>query len=862
MPLQKLTYRPGLNREGTNYSNEGGFYDGDKIRFRSGQAEKIGGWIQVATAQFLGVCRSLWSWLDLTGLNSFLGVGTSIKYYIYFGGAYFDITPIVQTDTLTNPFKTAFSTLNGTITSTATSLTVTSGTSFPAQGLIKIDTEQIRYTSVAGNVLSGLTRGVNSTTAASHTTGANVGCATITVTDSSYNPAIGDYILMGGTYTVGGVTITGEYVVTSNPSLTTYTFDATVFSTSAATGGGTVIIKYEYPSGSNDQIAGSGWGAGTYGGATALNNIVLTNPFDTNSTSTITVNQTGHGLSTGQWINFSQVSSSVSGIPAVILQQDFQVTYVNANQYTISTVFGSQTYTANATASGLGGLCTVNIPVNPNRAWNTSYTSSTSNQLRIWSNDNYGSDLVIAPRGGPIFYWQDSLGLTIRSSYLSDLADAAQLASSTAVFGSGATTITVSNPNNILPYSYITGTNIASGTYVTNAYIQGSTSVPISIATTGVNDTNTYSFSYAGSFVPNSTNQVLTSSIQQFIIAMGSNAYDPTNPNTTFNPMTVRWSDQANPYQWVPQVTNQSGEFTLSNGSYIMCGQATRQENLVWTNSCLYSMQYVGYPYVWSFQVLMDNISIIGPKSATTVNNVTYWMGKDKFYMYTGVVQTLPCSLRQYVFNDLNEDQAFQIFAGSNEAFNEVWWFYCSANSTVIDKYVIYNYLDKVWSYGTMGRTAWLQYGINPYPIGADYNSRLLYHEVGTDDVSTATPQPINAYVQSSDFGIDAGDHLGFVWRMLPDVNFNGSTVNNPNVTMTLYSKLNSGATPLPSDIDTVTSGQNYSSVHQYTVQTFTGQVYTRVRARQMSFKIESDTLGVAWQLGIPRIDVKPDGRR
>jgi hypothetical protein len=862
MPLQKLTYRPGLNREGTNYSNEGGFYDGDKIRFRSGQAEKIGGWIQVATAQFLGVCRSLWSWLDLTGLNSFLGVGTSIKYYIYFGGAYFDITPIVQTDTLSNPFKTAFSTLNGTITSTATSLTVASGTSFPAQGLIKIDTEQIRYTSVVGNVLSGLTRGVNSTTAASHTTGANVGCATITVTDSSYNPATGDYILMGGTYTVGGVTITGEYVVTSNPSLTTYTFDATVFSTSAATGGGTVIIKYEYPSGSNDQIAGSGWGAGTYGGATALNNIVLTNPFDTNSTSTITVNQTGHGLITGQWINFSQVSSSVSGIPAVILQQDFQVTYVNANKYTISTVFGSQTYTANATASGLGGLCTVNIPVNPNRAWNTSYTSNTSNQLRIWSNDNYGSDLVIAPRGGPIFYWQDSLGLTIRSSYLSDLADAAQLASSTAVFGSGATTITVSNPNNILPYSYITGTNIASGTYVTNAYIQGSTSVPISIATTGVNDTNTYSFSYAGSFVPNSTNQVLTSSIQQFIIAMGSNAYDPTNPNTTFNPMTVRWSDQANPYQWVPQVTNQSGEFTLSNGSYIMCGQATRQENLVWTNSCLYSMQYVGYPYVWSFQVLMDNISIIGPKSSTTVNNVTYWMGKDKFYMYTGVVQTLPCSLRQYVFNDLNEDQAFQIFAGSNEAFNEVWWFYCSANSTVIDKYVIYNYLDKVWSYGTMGRTAWLQYGINPYPIGADYNSRLLYHEVGTDDVSTATPQPINAYVQSSDFGIDAGDHLGFVWRMLPDVNFNGSTVNNPNVTMTLYSKLNSGATPLPSDIDTVTSGQNYNSAHQYTVQTFTGQVYTRVRARQMSFKIESDTLGVAWQLGIPRIDVKPDGRR
>jgi hypothetical protein len=237
-------------------------------------------------------------------------------------------------------------------------------------------------------------------------------------------------------------------------------------------------------------------------------------------------------------------------------------------------------------------------------------------------------------------------------------------------------------------------------------------------------------------------------------------------------------------------------------------------------------------------------------------------MGKDKFYMYTGVVQTLPCSLRQFIFDNINRDQAFQVFGGSNEAYNEVWWFYCSANSTAIDKYVIYNYLDKVWSYGTMARTAWLQYGINPFPIAADYNSRLLYHEVGTDDVATVSPQPIEAYVQSSDFGIESGDHLGFVWRVLPDVNFNGSTVANPSVTMTLYGKQNSGTIPVSGDVDTVTSDQNYTSTHQYTVQTFDGQVYTRVRGRQLSFKIESNDLGVAWQLGIPRIDVKPDGRR
>ena len=269
-------------------------------------------------------------------------------------------------------------------------------------------------------------------------------------------------------------------------------------------------------------------------------------------------------------------------------------------------------------------------------------------------------------------------------------------------------------------------------------------------------------------------------------------------------------------------------------------------------------------PYVWSFQVLMDNIYIMSPNSAVTVNNVTYWMGKDKFYMYNGTVSTLPCSLRQYVFDDINTNQSFQVFSGSNEGYNEVWWFYVSnsSGSNQIDKYVIYNYLDKVWTYGTMARTAWLQYGINPYPVAADYNNRLLYHEVGTDDVSTSSPQPITSYIQSSDFGIDAGDHLGFVWRMLPDVNFNGSTVNNPSVTMTLYGRQNSGATVVTSDVDSVISANNYTSVAEYPIQQFSGEVYTRIRARQMAFNITSTGLGVAWQLGVPRIDVKPDGRR
>ena len=328
--------------------------------------------------------------------------------------------------------------------------------------------------------------------------------------------------------------------------------------------------------------------------------------------------------------------------------------------------------------------------------------------------------------------------------------------------------------------------------------------------------------------------------------------------------MLVRWSDQANPYQWVPSITNQSGEYLLTNGSYIMGARATRQEILVWTDSCLYSMQYLGAPYIWGFQILMDNISVMSPNSMITINNVTYWMGRDRFYMYSGRVEVLPCALRQYIFADINQDQAYQVFAGANEAFNEVWWFYVSQSSsgTSVDKYIIYNYLDRVWYYGSMARTAWVQTGSVQYPVAADYNGRLLYHENGCDDLSTSAAAPIDSYVQSSDFDIGDGHNFGFVWRILPDVNFNGSVANNPSVTMTVKPRQNSGTPYGTADNPQVISAQNYTTAPQYTVQEFTGQVYTRLRGRQMAFRIESTGLGVAWQLGSPRIDIRPDGRR
>jgi len=711
MPLQKLQFRPGLNREGTIYSNEGGWYDGDKIRFRSGLPEKIGGWTQVSTNQFNGVCRSIWVWSDQSTGNSALyyGLGTNTKYYIYYGGTYYDVTPISQTDTLTNPFTT-----------------------------------------------------VN-------------GSRTVTVTDATYSPTAGDFVTFSGGIAVGGLTISGDYKVQTVPTATTYTITAASAASSSTTGGGTVTAAYEYPTGLDVFSIGNGWGAGPWNA----------------------------GSSSDPWAH----------------------------------------------------------------AWGTPYVGTgIGEQLRLWSNDNFGSDLVLAPRGGPIFYWQSANGVSTRAQYLSNLANSTTAVTDASTFSSGATSITVTATNapNIYPYMVITGTGIPTGTKVASTYITGATTVPIT-GTTTANSSGNYSFSYAGAFVPTSTFQVLSSVIQEFVIAFGSNQYSPNNANTVFNPMTVRWSDQANQYQWVPQLTNQSGEFTLTNGSYIMGARATRQEILVWTDSALYSMQYIGAPYVWGFQILMDNISVMSPNCMITVNNVTYWMGRDRFYMYNGTVATLPCSLKQYIFEDLNQDQSYQVFAGANEGFNEIWWFYVSQSSggTSIDKYVVYNYLDNVWYYGSMARTAWYQTGAVQYPIAADYNSRLLYHENGNDDLSTAQTLPITAYIQSSDFDIGDGQSFGFVWRMLPDINFNSSTTNLPSVTMQLQPRQNSGTSYNTStDNPQVQSPQNFTNVPAYTVNQFDGQVYTRVRGRQMAIRIESTGVGVAWQLGSPRIDIRPDGRR
>jgi hypothetical protein len=734
MPLQKLQFRPGLNREGTDYSNEGGWYDADKVRFRSGFPEKIGGWTRMANAQFLGLARSLWNWVTLAGSN-YLGVGTNIKYYIEQGGTYNDVTPVVY------------------------------------------------FSSPALNNCFVVTSGSNS----------------VTVIDGQYSPSVGDYVTFSGANTVTGTNVTNtilnqEYVVASTVNTVAYRITVSVTANANATGGGnTVIASYQQPIGLNTYTLGTGWGAGPWPvtGVTTS----LTNPFaTTNGSNSVVVTQTAHGLSNGQAVIFANATAT-GGVSAVLLNTLFYPTVANANAYTI-------TVQANATSTTTGGGNVIAYTESGTHGWGEAFTSGIGQQLRLWTNDNYGQQLFIAPRGGAVYYWIPageaypsaiSGGLTTRAQRLSTQSTAA---------------------------------------------------------------------GYDGTRVPTATFQVLTSAIQRFIICMGANPYDPTTANTTFDPMLVRWSDQENPYEWVPAVTNQSGEFRLSNGSFIMGARATRQEILVWTDAAIYSMQYLGPPYIWGFQILMDNISIMSPNSMITVNNVTYWMGVDKFYMYSGRVETLPCSLWQYIFDDINKEQAFQVFCGGNESYNEVWWFYCSTNSNVIDKYVIYNYLERTWYYGSMARTAWLDSGLRQYPMAADYNNRMLFHESAVDDVSGTSPVPINAYIQSSDFDIGDGHNFGFVWRILPDVNFNGSNVNNPYVTMRVKPRQNSGTPYGTADNPEVISGDNFTNAPVYNIQEFTGQVYTRLRGRQLAFRIESDSLGVSWQLGSPRIDIRNDGRR
>ncbi len=538
-------------------------------------------------------------------------------------------------------------------------------------------------------------------------------------------------------------------------------------------------------------------------------NVVAANAFTTtNGSTTVIVNDAGYGASEGHFVTISGVVGAVNGIPASALNKEFRITYIDSSTYSITVsapatssgttgaatfayqiTIGQEIFTA-LTGWGAGGWGGVTGAATPT-GWGESAASGVNVQLRLWSQTNFGEDLVINPRGGALYLWKVNANPLIY--------DRAVLLSPTSV-----------------------------GAYQTD------------------------------SGCPSICNAVTVSDASRFVIAFGCNDYG----SATLDPLLIRWSDQEDYAVWTPAATNQAGSYRLSTGSSIVAHQQTRQEILVWTDAAIYSMQYLGAPFVWGFQILGSNTSIAGPNAVATAANITYWMGLDKFYMYSGRVETLYCPLRQYIFGDINLQQQYQFFAGTNEGYNEIWWFYCSANSTVVDRYVIYNHLERIWSYGNLSRTAWLDTPLRDFPSATNYLNQLVYHESGVDDGTTNPPSPISSYIQSADFNIGDGHNYGFAWRMIPDITFDGSYVNNPQVTFTLRPRQNPGSNYGTADTPTVTSTQNYQGQRNYTVQQFTQIVYTRIRGRQMAFKVSSDGLGVNWQLGVPSIDIRPDGRR
>ena len=622
MALKKLAFKPGINREVTRYTNEGGWYECDKVRFRQGYPEKIGGWERISVSTFQGVCRSLSNWITLGSIN-LIGVGTHLKFYLEQGGGYNDITPI-------------------------------------------------RETTAAGDVTFAATNG----------------SATLTVTDNGHGAREGDFVTFSGAVTLGGnITadvLNAEYQIVTVPDANSYTIVATATANASDTGNGgsSVVGAYQIRTGEPYEVPLTGWSGGTWGA--------------------------------GVW--------------------------------------------------GTGGTST--------------------EAIRLWSQSNFGEDLIFGPRGGDIFYWDATNGVTTRAVYLNTLSGASD--------------------------------------------------------------------------VPTKQNFTLVSDVSRFVFCFGVNSLG----SATFDPMLIRWSDQEDPANWTPASTNQAGSIRLSKGTEIVTAKQARQEVLVWTDSSLYSLQYQGAPIVWGTQLVGDNISIASQNAVGFSGGVAYWMGKDKFYAYDGRTQTLPCDVRRFVFNDFNALQYDQVFAGTNEAFHEVWWFYCSANSQTIDRYVVYNYLEKNWYYGTMARTAWLDSGLREYPLATTYSYNLVNHEFGTDDNETGTPAAITATITSGQFDIDDGDRFAFIWRIMPDMTFDGSTADSPHASMSLLPLANAGS---GYNSPTSEGGSNSGSVIRTAtvpVEQFTGQVNTRVRGRQMSIKIESDSLGVKWQLGSPRVDMRPDGRR
>ena len=624
MSLTKFSFRPGINKEETDYSNEGGWVDGDKVRFRRGRVEKIGGWEKATANSYIGTARALHSWTSL-GSERFLGLGTTNKYYIESGGTFNDVTPERKTST-------------------------------------------------------------NSITFA-----ATDGSATITATDSSHGAVVGDFVTISGAVSLGGnitaSVLNQEHQITAVPSANTYTFtaSATANSSDSGNGGSGVDGVYQINSGLDSYVSSTGWGAGTWG-------------------------------------------------------------------------FGT---------------------------WGSSSAISASGQLRLWTHDNFGENLIINPRGGGIFRWVEDNGLSVRATELSG--------------------------------------------------VSGANKVP----TVGL--------------------QVITSETDRHLIVLGADPISSGSRTGAVDPMLVAFSDQENELQFEPLATNTAGSVRLSSGSLIIGGLKSRQEILIWTDTSLYSMTFIGPPLTFAVNLINEGAGLISPKGAINAPTGVFFMSKSAFYFYNGAVQKLACTVQDYVFSDLDLSQAFKCFATLNSEFSEVWFFYPSLEDATgeISRYVIYNYEEGSWSIGSLVRYAWLDTGIEDKPLATAKLSSvnyLLQHETGANDDTNSMD---GVFVESADLDLADGENFAFLKKLIPDLRFDKTLGTSPTPAINMVIKRRNFNNQ---DLTTDSTNQITEST------TFTS---LRTRSRQIVLRVESDDDNTEanrkdykWRLGDTRIDVEQSGRR
>ena len=846
MPLNKLQFNPGINKEVTKYTNEAGWSDCDKVRFRQGYPEKIGGWTRHGSNTFTGVCRSLHQWISLAFVK-YTGLGTNVKFMVETGQNYFDVTPLRTTVSLTDkmfstagaPFMRILDSAGGFVVG---SYVTFSGAS--AVGNQTVDGEKV-ITDVDA-LFTDATCDYNNDPTITHD--ANVRIYAGLPVSGTGIPA-GAYVASinsstsfelsasttGGSVTNGTLTFDGTKVFTV----------ATSTNSSTAVGGGTFTIAYQVNVGPDFQIPVDGWSSsdwndGTFnggnGGAESLRvwsqanygEDLIIGPrggemyyWDTSAgtgTRAIPLKNVPNGAAVP--ISFQQTGCSyLSGSEGVSHPE-------NANIVVGLPVSGSN-IPAGATVAGIESSTIFRLSANT--------TGSGSGQTLSFGDD-------------PITITENSNSLTVKDNSLSRVYEVGQHVTISGSDAIGNITTGIINTRH-----KIATVDTAAGTFTTEAF----NTVATSTATGGGHGVSLqYELSAE---VPVVQDSLLVSDASRFTFAFGCNAFGDTTE--TKNPLLLRWSAQEDVYDWRPRATNQAGDLQLSQGTEIVAAVQSRQEILVFTDSALYSLQYVGAPVVWGSQLVGSNLSVASSKAVAYANGVAYWMGKEKFYKYDGAVQPLRCDVRKHVFDDLDKGQYEQVFAGTLEEYHEVWWFYCDSQRVAPNKYVVYNYLEDIWYVGSMGRSAWYDSPINDFPLAATDTYNLVEHENGNDNGQGATLEAIDSFITSGQFGIESGTSFTFIDKVVPDLSFVGSTAGSPSVEMSLLASSEPGtADNNPASEGGVNEGQVALAVD--TVDEYTDQLDVRVRGRQMAIKVRSNALGTKWQLGTPRLNMRPDGRR